>query len=294
MKCRIWHSIKHLDSFKSPFVTFSFFLSVFLYFLTAPPWGWGGGYLHCIFALAELCWHCFLLNRTTGRGRWRPWRSGWRRWSSHCTTSNCCLKRRSLSWRNRWVHSDNWTIHCIHWMWMIAKAKRHWGRRTATVWNSEREWPPPLPRTLPAAQERQSGRADQRPVRGERSAAEGSGDHRAAAEDRREEKLPSGWEDLQPEQDCARPQPLVALAAAFPLQMLTVKRRCQRSGQEAVQPFLNPSWKKSCKRTQKKRAFFSATVVCLIVLCKLWVFFFLFFLSVLRMMKHQMEGHSNL
>lgn len=57
--------------------------------------------------------------------------------------------------------------------------------------------------TLPAAQERQSRPADQRPVRGERSAAEEPGDHGAAAEDRREEELPAGGEDLQPEQDRA-------------------------------------------------------------------------------------------
>lgn len=55
--------------------------------------------------------------------------------------------------------------------------------------------------TLPAAEERESGRADRGSVRGERSAAEGSGAHRAAAEDHREEELPAGREDLQPEQD---------------------------------------------------------------------------------------------
>lgn len=35
----------------------------------------------------------------------------------------------------------------------------------------------------PAAQKRQSRRPDQRPVRGERPAAEGSGDHGAEAQD---------------------------------------------------------------------------------------------------------------
>lgn len=62
--------------------------------------------------------------------------------------------------------------------------------------------------TVPAQQERQSRRADQRPVRGERPAAAGSGDDRAAAQDRREEELPAGGEDLQPEQDRARPKPV--------------------------------------------------------------------------------------
>lgn len=146
--------------------------------------------------------------------------------------------------------------------------------------------------TLPAAQERQSGHADQRPVRGERPAAEGSGDHRAAAEDRREKELPSGGEDLQPEQDSAWPQPLVPLAAAFPLQMLTVKRRCQRSGQEAVQPFLNSSRKRSCKR----KGPFSPPPLSDWLYCVNCQCFCLFvsFLFVVRMMKHQMEGHANL
>lgn len=76
---------------------------------------------------------------------------------------------------------------------------------------------PLLPLTFPAAQERQGRRADQRSVRGERPAAERSGDHWAAAENHREEELPAGGEDLQPEQDCARPEPLAALLAALPL-----------------------------------------------------------------------------
>lgn len=54
--------------------------------------------------------------------------------------------------------------------------------------------------TLLAAQEWQSGRVDQRPVCGEFPAAESSGDDRAAAENGREEELPTGREDLQPEQ----------------------------------------------------------------------------------------------
>lgn len=79
--------------------------------------------------------------------------------------------------------------------------------------------------TLPAAQERQSGPADQRPVRGERSAAEEPGDHGAAAEDRREEELPAGGEDLQPEQGRARPEPVVPLTAALPLHVLVMKHQ---------------------------------------------------------------------
>lgn len=291
MKCRIWHSIKHLDSFKSPFVAFSFFLSVFLYFLTAPPWGWGGGYLHCVFALAELCWHCFLLNRTTGRGRWRPWRSGWRRWSSHCTTSNCCLKRRSLSWRNRWVHSDNWTTHCIHWMWMIAKAKRHWGRRTATAlefrtWMTASFTPNSSSGTRTAKRTCWSTTCTWRTLSCWRLWRSPSSGRRSP---RRKTtfwmRRSPAWTRLcatstrRPSRRC-----LSTTNAHSEAEMSTVG---SRGGTTFPEPIMK-------EKLQKKRAFFSATVVCLIVLCKLWVFFFLFFLSVLRMMKHQMEGHSNL
>lgn len=74
--------------------------------------------------------------------------------------------------------------------------------------------------TFPAAQEWQSWPADQWPVRGERAAAESSGENWAAAEDRREEELPTGGENLQPEQDRARPEPLTASLTALSLQML--------------------------------------------------------------------------
>lgn len=75
----------------------------------------------------------------------------------------------------------------------------------------------PSPLTLPAAEKRESRHADRGSLRGERSAAEGSGDHRAAAEDRREEELPPGREDLQPEQDRVRREPLAAVLAALPV-----------------------------------------------------------------------------
>lgn len=50
--------------------------------------------------------------------------------------------------------------------------------------------------TFIAAQERQSRCADQRSVRGEFPAAQSSGDDGTAAENRREEELPAGGEDL--------------------------------------------------------------------------------------------------
>lgn len=70
---------------------------------------------------------------------------------------------------------------------------------------------------LPAAQERQSGHVDQWPVCGELAAAESSGDDGAAAENGREEELPTGREDLQPEQDRVWPKPLASHLPALPL-----------------------------------------------------------------------------
>lgn len=72
-------------------------------------------------------------------------------------------------------------------------------------------------KTFVAAQERQSRRADQRPVHREYSAAESSGDNGATAQNSREEELPAGREDLQPEQDRSRPKPVDSPRAVLQL-----------------------------------------------------------------------------
>lgn len=118
--------------------------------------------------------------------------------------------------------------------------------------------------TFLAAQERQIRRADQRPVRGERSAAEGSGDNGAAAENSREEELPTGGEDLQPEQDSSRPKPLASPITILPLQMLMMhhtkcpttlhaKRECPKATINFL--FMQLMWTNA---TNTKKTWFSA------------------------------------
>lgn len=87
------------------------FISNFIFSFFCLPWQHRGGgkeFPYLVFPLVLVCWHCFLPIRTTGTQSWKIWRSGWRRSSSRCITSNCCSERRWLSWRNKWVHSDYW------------------------------------------------------------------------------------------------------------------------------------------------------------------------------------------
>lgn len=73
-----------------------------------------------------------------------------------------------------------------------------------------------------AEQERQSRCSDQRPVCGEHSAAEGSGDNGAATEAHREEELPAGGENMQSQQNSAGLESDTAFVSALSLQELII------------------------------------------------------------------------